>query len=406
MFHLCPYRELPADFREKYRSVWVDVPSHLFDPRTAQRLYNQTLDELRFAAEMGYDGICVNEHHQNAYGIMPSPNLMAAVLARETRDVAIIVMGDSIALYNPPIRVAEEFAMLDCISGGRLVAGFPTGTCMDTAFGYGVNPVMLREKYAEAEDLILRAWEEQDIFSFNGKYTQLRYVNIWPRPLQEPRPPVWVPGAGSIETWDRCLEKGHLYAYLSYSGFKRGKRVMDGFWKVANKAGVENPYHAGFLQLVCVAESEQELQDKWAAHAEYFYNKMLHTYEGFQDAPGYRSIETIKAGLLAQTISRFGRPSDTAKSFDDLREAGNVVAGTPSQVTEQLEYVIKELRVGHLMILNQFGSTPHELAKENIELTTQKVLPKLRHLWSEYEDHWWPQNAIVRETSPATAAAE
>ena len=133
---------------------------------------------------------------------------------------------------------------------------------------------------------------------------------------------------------------------------------------------------------------------------------MLHTYEGFQDAPGYRSIETIKAGLLAQTISRFGRPSDTAKSFDDLREAGNVVAGTPSQVTEQLEYVIKELRVGHLMILNQFGSTPHELAKENIELTTQKVLPKLRHLWSEYEDHWWPQNAIVRGTSPATAAAE
>lgn len=404
MFHLCPYRELPDDFHEKYRSVWVDVPAHLFDPETAHRIYNETLDELKFAAEMGYDGICVNEHHQNAYGIMPSPNLMASIMARETDDVAIIVMGNSIALYDPPIRVAEEFAMPDCISGGRLVAGFPTGTCMDTAYGYGVSPAILREKYAEAEDLILRAWEEEDIFSFNGKYTQLRYVNIWPRPLQKPRPPVWVPGAGSIETWDSCIEKGHLYAYLSYSGFKRGKKVMDGFWKVANKAGVDNPYDAGFLQLVCVAENEQQLQDKWAEHAEYFYNKMLHTYEGFSDAPGYRSLETIKAGLLAQTISRFGRPSSDSKTFDDLRNAGNIVAGTPSQVTEQLEQIIKDLRVGHLMILNQFGSAPHELAKENIKLTAEKVLPNLRHLWSEYEDRWWPQNAISRDKPAAPAA--
>jgi alkanesulfonate monooxygenase SsuD/methylene tetrahydromethanopterin reductase-like flavin-dependent oxidoreductase (luciferase family) len=399
MFHLCPYRDLPKDFREKYHSVWVDVPAHLFDAETAHSIYNQTLDELKFAAEVGYDGICVNEHHQNAYGMMPSPNLMAAAMSRETRDVAIIVMGNSIALYNPPIRVAEEFAMLDCISGGRLVAGFPVGTCADTAYGYGVSPASLRDKYAEAEELILKAWEEEEVFAFDGKYTQLRYVNIWPRPVQKPRPPVWVPGAGSIETWDTCISKGHLYAYLSYSGFKRGKKVMDGFWKVANQAGIDNPYHAGFLQLVCVAASEQELRDKWTEHAEYFYNKMLYVYEGFNDAPGYRSIDTLRAGLLAQTISRFGRPSTETKTFDELREAGNIVAGTPSQVTEQLEQVIRDLRVGHLMILNQFGSTPHELALENIELTAKKVLPNLRHLWSEYEDHWWPQNAIRREVT-------
>ena len=93
------------------------------------------------------------------------------------------------------------------------------------------------------------------------------------------------------------------------------------------------------------------------------------------------------------------------KTFDELREAGNIVAGTPSQVTEQLEQVIKGLRIGHLMILNQFGSAPHELALENIELTAKEVLPNLRHLWSEYEDHWWPQNAITREaTSPAVPA--
>ena len=120
MFHLMPYRELPEDFDERYRSVWVDVPSELFDPLAAHRMYNDTLDELEQAAASGFDGVCVNEHHQNAYGFMPSPNIMAAALARRTKDTAIIVLGNSIALYNPPIRVAEEFAMLDCISGGRV----------------------------------------------------------------------------------------------------------------------------------------------------------------------------------------------------------------------------------------------------------------------------------------------
>ena len=398
MFHLCPYRDLPEDFREKNRSVWVDVPSHLFDAEIASRTYNETLDELKYAAEMGYDGICVNEHHQNAYGLMPSPNLMGSVMARETKDVAIIIMGNSIALYDPPIRVAEEFAMLDCISGGRLVAGFPVGSAMDTAYGYGSNPALLRDKYAEAEELILKAWTEKEIFAFDGKYTQLRYVNIWPRPMQDPRPPVWVPGAGSIETWNTCIDKGHLYAYLSYSGYKRGKQVMDGFWKVANAAGVDNPYHAGFLQLVCIADNEQELHDKYAAHTEYFFNKMLHIYPGFSDAPGYRTIDTIKAGLLAQTSS-FGRAGAEYATWAQLLEQGNVIAGTPAQVTEQLESVVKDLHIGHLMLLNQIGSMPHEMAKENIRRTAQEVVPNLRHIWDdkpEYVDNWWPSGAITR----------
>jgi len=178
MFHLMPYRELPADFKERYHSVWVDIPSHLFDPARAHTMYNDTLDELEYAAHLGYDGVCVNEHHNNGYGMMPSPNLMAATLARRTENAAIVVMGNSLALYNPPIRVAEEFAMLDCISGGRLVAGFPVGSSMDTNFAYGENPATLRAKYYEAEGLVVKAWTTPEVFSFDGQFTQMRYVNI------------------------------------------------------------------------------------------------------------------------------------------------------------------------------------------------------------------------------------
>src|SRR5438552_710144 len=192
-FHLMPYQALPDDFSSKYRSVWVDVPSELFDPAKAHGYYNEYLDELEFADQAGFDGICVNEHHQNAYGLMPSPNLMAAALARRTSKAALVVMGNSLALYNPPIRVAEEFAMLDVISGGRLVAGFPVGTSMDTNFTYGQIPALTREKYAEAHELIMRAWHEDEPFAFNGRYTKLRYVNTWPKPLQQPHPPIHIP---------------------------------------------------------------------------------------------------------------------------------------------------------------------------------------------------------------------
>lgn len=391
MFHLMPYRELPEDFNERYRSVWVDIPSELFSAEKAHQFYNETLDELEYAASLGYDGVCVNEHHSNAYGFMPSPNIMAATLARRTRDTAIIVLGNSIALYNPAIRVAEEFAMLDCISGGRLVAGFPVGSSSDTNFAYGQNPATLREKYYEAEDLITKAWTTPEVFSYDGKYNQLRYVNIWPRPIQSPHPPVWVPGGGSIETWGWCVEKEYLYAYLSYSGFKRGKMVMDGFWKKNDELGADrNPYKAGFLQLVAVGDSEQEVADKFGPHGEYFYNKMLHVWPGFADAPGYRTLKTVEAGLLQQTTQFGQRPAKM--SWKDLLEQGNIVAGTPKQVSEQLEAVAKDLRIGHLMVLNQFGSIPHELAKANIHKTATEVLPNLRHIWEgEWEDKWWPK---------------
>ena len=139
-FHLMPYKGLPADFKKTQSSIWIDVDPALLSPEKVHEYYNEFLDELEYAAECGFDAICVNEHHGNAYGLMPSPNLMAATLARRTADAAICVMGASLALYNPPTRVAEEFAMLDCISGGRLIAGFPVGTPMDTCYVYGNNP--------------------------------------------------------------------------------------------------------------------------------------------------------------------------------------------------------------------------------------------------------------------------
>ena len=405
-FHLMPYRFLPPDFEEKYRSVWVDPPIHLFDPVKAHQLYNEYLDELEFADEVGFDGICVNEHHNNAYGIMPSPNLMAAMLARRTSNAALIVLGNSPALYNPPIRVAEEFAMLDCTSGGRLVAGLPVGTSMDTNFAYGQNPATLREKYYEAHDLIIKAWTEPEPFAFNGKHNQVRYVNIWPRPLQQPHPPVWVPGGGSVETWEWTARMDYVYCYLSYSGYKRGIQVMDGFWKEMDRLGYDdNPYRAGFLQLVCVSETDQKAEEEYAEHVDYFYKKCLHVYEGFADAPGYRTVRTIKTGATAQVGGAASRKRKGLK-WQDFVDEGYIIAGSPETVVKNLRSAVEGLRVGQLMVLLQIGSMPKSLTMKNTELFAREVLPHVKDMWSEYENRWWPTPLEQRELAGAASAGD
>jgi alkanesulfonate monooxygenase SsuD/methylene tetrahydromethanopterin reductase-like flavin-dependent oxidoreductase (luciferase family) len=413
-FHLMPYPGLPEDFREEHDSVWIDIDSRLQDPVTTHRAYNEYIDELEHAAVVGFDGICVNEHHQNAYGLMPSPNLIAATLARQTRDAAIVVLGNSLALYNPPTRVAEELAMVDCISGGRLVAGFPVGTPMDTCFAYGRNPSQLRERYYEAHDLIMEAWQNPDTFTFNGRFNQLRYVNVWPRPVQKPHPPVWIPGGGSIETWRWCAEKDYVYSYLSYFGYKLAEGTMKGFWNEMKQLGKEpNPYRAGFLQFVAVANSREEAIELYREPAEYFYQRCLHVDPRWAQPPGYttestlRSQVTSQVALAAKRSVRQGGASSAGISMEEIVERAYLVVGSPDEVAEQLRHVATELGVGHMMLLLQFGNMGRQLTLHNTELFAKQVLPQLRDLFDdEWEDRWWPAplpagDRVVPETALA-----
>ncbi len=418
-FHLMPYTELPDDFREKHPSVWVDIHSSLFDPRRAHHMYNDFMDELEFAAECGFDAVCVNEHHSNGYGLMPSPNLIASSLARRTSDSALCVLGSSLALHNPPTRVAEEFAMIDVISGGRLIAGFPVGSAMDTCFAYGQNPSSLRERYHEAHDLVLRAWTEQDTFAFNGRFNQQRYVNIWPRPVQKPHPPIWIPGGGSVETWQWCAEMDYVYCYLSYYGYKAGQATMSGFWDEMARLGKDrNPYRAGFLQFVGVAETREEAYRLYREPAEYFYGRCLHVDPRFAGPPGYATEETQRRGIqsqvaLAAQASRYELKFQMlAREMDAIVEKGYVVIGSPDEVAAQLRQVATDLNVGHLMLLLQFGNMSKGLAQYNTQLFAKEVMPQLGDVFAEWEDRWWPQpmpgaaRAPLSPFQPAAIAAE
>jgi alkanesulfonate monooxygenase SsuD/methylene tetrahydromethanopterin reductase-like flavin-dependent oxidoreductase (luciferase family) len=407
-FNLMPWPHLPADFRQKYRSVWVDIPSSLYDPVKGHVVYHTYLDQLEYAETLGFDGIGVNEHHANAYGLMPSPNIMAATLSRRTSRAALVDLGNSIALYNPPLRVAEEFAMLDVLSGGRLVCGFPVGTSMDTNYCYGTIPAETRDRYDEAHELIMRAWREDEPFAFNGRYTKLRYVNCWPKPIQKPRPPVFIPGGGSIETWDFCIDNTYSYSYLSFSGYLRGKALMDGYWKRVAERGVDDsPYRAGFAQIICVGETDAEAEQLYAEHILYFFNRCLHVYPGFADAPGYRTIKTLQAGALPQFTPK-GLQNFTELTWKRLVEDGFVIAGSPETVRERMVEMIRGLHVGNVFCLLQMGDMPDDKVRHSTKLFAERVMPQLRDLWPDFEDddRFWIHPLEHRRTpGPVSAGA-
>ena len=422
-FHLMPYPELPDDFPEEHRSVWVDIDPKLYDPEVGNRTYNEYLDELEFAAKCGFDAVGVNEHHSNGYGLMPSPNIIAAALSRNCPDTNLVVLGDSVALYNPPLRVAEEIAMLDGITGGRMIAGFPVGSPMDTIFAYGQNPSTLRERYHEGVDLIRQAWTRDEVFSFNGHYNKLRYVNVWPRPVQDPHPPIWIPGGGSVDTWDWCAKDDLLYCYLSYFGYKAGLKTMQGFWKRVQEQGKEvNPFQGGFAQFIAVADTEKEAWDLYREPAEYFFNTCLHVYAGYADPPGYKTPNTVRAGVegmveraareaTARAEANKAGPTGIASkyrlSFEEMVEKGYIILGDPTQVAEQVNELCTSMNVGHLMTFNHFGNMSKELVRYNTEMYATKVIPEVSSLFEdEFEDKWWPKPMAqpARRSVPETAS--
>jgi alkanesulfonate monooxygenase SsuD/methylene tetrahydromethanopterin reductase-like flavin-dependent oxidoreductase (luciferase family) len=407
MFHLMPYRELPADFEKRYNSAYIDPV--LFDVGNADKVgeyYNATLDEMLHAAKAGFHGLCTNQHHQNVYGFMANPSLMGAVLAKQTngQNTAIIQLGSTLPSTTPPTRIAEEYAMLDCISGGRLVAGFPTGLPSDATISNGVIPIEQRERYREALALVLKAWSAKEVFAWNGKHYQLGMVNLWPRPIQQPHPPIWIPGSGISSTAEYVINQDHCFCHLSYYGAKNAAYVTDRYWELcAQKGRDDNPYRLSFLQLIGVAETDEQAEELYAPHAEYFFHKLLYTPPHYQAIPGCLEYDAVVQGLKFNPRTSINLSELKAKDFF---ERGFVIVGSPKTVREQLLDGVKRLRMGHLLTLLHFGSMPTELTKKNIDLFGREVLPYLADQWDDkYEDRWWPERLRAKRAAAAMATS-
>jgi alkanesulfonate monooxygenase SsuD/methylene tetrahydromethanopterin reductase-like flavin-dependent oxidoreductase (luciferase family) len=170
----------------------------------------------------------------------------------------------------------------------------------------------------------------------------------------------------------------------------RGLKVMDKYWERVDQLGVDrNPYRGGFLQLVCVSDSDASAEREYAEHVDYFFNRCLHVANGFADAPGYRTEATIRAGVLAQ-VGKMAELMRFDLKWKDFVEQGYVIAGSPATVAERMESMVKRMNLGHLMVLCQIGSMPKDLTLKNTQLFAEHVLPRIKPLWEDkWKDDWW-----------------
>jgi alkanesulfonate monooxygenase SsuD/methylene tetrahydromethanopterin reductase-like flavin-dependent oxidoreductase (luciferase family) len=384
-FHLMPYTQLSPDYDGP---AWVTCPNELYDPQVGNELYNTYLDELLYAEEVGFDGVCVNEHHQNAYGNMPSPNLIASILARQTSRIRIAVVGNALPLYDPPTRVAEEFAMIDVISGGRLIAGMVVGGGPEY-YSFSVNPAQARERFQEAHDLITKAWTTPGPFEWVSKHYRIRYVNPWPRPIQQPHPEIWIPGAGSIETMEFVARNHYAYMGIPYFHLDVFKRYFSMFRDACESEGYEaDPLQAGWLVPIYVAETDEQARREYEEHLWYFVKRLL---PGITiQPPGYTSVRS-----LASILKSAGTFMLNVETWEEIVDGRYAIVGSPETVAEQLVDALSALGTGNLLGLFQLGSLPDHLTRKNMALFAEQVMPKLRAEFPEGKPVYRPQAAVA-----------
>jgi alkanesulfonate monooxygenase SsuD/methylene tetrahydromethanopterin reductase-like flavin-dependent oxidoreductase (luciferase family) len=373
-FHLMPYAHVDLDAIAKNGSAWVTFSNSHYDPEKGAELYHDYLDQMEFADQLGFDGVCLNEHHQTAYGMMPIPGVLAGALARSVKHAKIAILGRALPLVSNPVAVAEEFAMLDQMSGGRIITGFVRGIGTEY-FASGVNPTHSHGRYYEAHELILRAWTEVGPFRYRGRHYQFDYVNLWPRPLQQPHPPVWIPSQGSSETVEWCASAKRKYTYLqTFSPVKSAKKAFDLYRQVAEREGYESqPSQLGWAIPTYVAETDEIARRELKPHIEAFFNKFLHYPLEMRMPPGYSSIASTKS--LMESKFAFRMMEMTAENLIDL---GMVVAGSAATVRERLASYARELGVGNLIAMLQIATLPADLTEKNLRLFASDVMPYLR----------------------------
>jgi alkanesulfonate monooxygenase SsuD/methylene tetrahydromethanopterin reductase-like flavin-dependent oxidoreductase (luciferase family) len=373
MMHLMPYADLDLDYDKTYNSAWITLPNSYYDPKKGAKLYNRYLDELEYADQLGFDGVCVNEHHQNAYGLMPQPGVMAGALARRTKKVKIAILGRALPLLNNPVTVAEEFAMVDNITEGRFIAGFVRGIGAEY-HAWSSNPADSHDRFHEAHDLIVRAWTETGPFAFEGKHYHFEYVNLWPRPYQTPHPPIWIPSQGSSETIEWASHPDRRYTYLqTFTPVAMLAKYMQMYKDMANHQGYEaTEDQLGWSVPIYVGETDDIARREAKPHIENFLNKFLRMPKEMLLPPGYLSLKSMMGVMQAK--SAIGGQ----QTIDTVMDKGMFICGSPETVRQKLAEYHGQIGFGHLLALLQFGTLPAELTRKSMELYATEVMPYLR----------------------------
>jgi alkanesulfonate monooxygenase SsuD/methylene tetrahydromethanopterin reductase-like flavin-dependent oxidoreductase (luciferase family) len=381
VFDLLPYAEHLEHLKVGRELPWP-LPRKHFKPDVAVRTYEEHLTAWEAMDRIGFDGVGFNEHHTSPYGLMNSPNLMAASAAQRTQRIKLLIYGNLLPLHDP-LRLAEELAMLDCLSNGRIVSGFARGIPRE----HNVYKVPLRDsraRFEEAWEIIRRAWTEES-FSFTGQFWSYENVAIWPRPVQQPRPPVWVPVTGSKET----IEWAGRHDIPITPGLVPTRGLREDIIRYYAKCLAEHghrltPEHLIIQASAYVADSKAQAVREAGPYTLYF-NQTLFSHGNISDASLQRD-----AGYLTSGSFDYVRPENMhAVSGDRERFRGMTMAdverdaqqmawGTADEVIERIIDAANHAGASTVLVNMNRGAMPQEMFMEQIQRFGSKVLPALQ----------------------------
>jgi alkanesulfonate monooxygenase SsuD/methylene tetrahydromethanopterin reductase-like flavin-dependent oxidoreductase (luciferase family) len=378
--HLMYFTEQPmsaydADEGRRYGATALTFSNRNFDPMAGSRLYNQYLEDYVYAEECGADGIMLNEHHNAPFCMQAKTNIFASILAAVTKRVKIVLLGNPLPLAENPIRLAEELAMIDMISKGRLVSGFVRGGGQEQ-LAAGVNPAFNRERFEEAHDLIVKIWTQPGPFRWEGTHYQHRVVNPWAVPLQKPYPRVWIPGVLSKETilWSAR----HRYPYVALNTtIEATKNIWNIYSQQAREVGYEaGPENFGYLIRVHVQDNEEKAlqnarQFMWMQGE---FTGLAHPV--WANPSGYFS-PSGRRGFVEFAVGRAVNPRG-APTFEQQIADTQIIAGTPKTVIERLKTLIEHTRPGIMAFWGNDGKVSAEDSRTCIRLLCQEVMPAIR----------------------------
>ena len=372
-----PYGPVNDQHLEKYDSGRLGFPNTYFDPEKAHVLYNQYHEQYVLADEVGFDGIMTNEHHASYWCMKPSVNLDAAVIAKLTKNVKIAILGNVIAI-NDPIRMAEEIAMLDCYSGGRIISGFVRGGAVESLQG-GIDPTENRARFEEAHDLIIKCWTEPGPFRYEGKFFHHRVVNPWVLPMQKPRPDIWFPGTGSPESVVWAAKHRHPYMNLG-ALVDTTEWLKQVYIDTAREEGYQaGPEHFGYLLMCLVADTDE----KAVEIGREFMWTVGHKQRGpreHNDPPGYQSRAAVAVKARQPGAESGPGVLTVPRTYEELQAVNNIIVGNPETVTRKLTEIIERLSPGYLHIYGNEGAMEHKDVMRSIDLLGQEVIPALHEI--------------------------
>ncbi len=365
----------------------LSISNSLYDPNIGARLYNRYLDEKQYAEEVGFDGLMLNEHHSTPFCMQGVTNIEAAILARITQKAKIVILGNILPIWEDPLWLAEQLAMIDMISGGRLVSGFVRGGGRESV-SHNSPPHYNRERFEEAHDFILKTWTTPGPFRWEGNHYHYRYVNPWCRPLQQPHPQIWIPSTVSVETVKWTARHRYPLVLLA-TKLEPTRDAFQLYHDTAAEEGYESgTQHVSYLWKVHVDETEEKAEEVGRKYLSGVSNPFISGNEGMvnpaiMSLPGHTSRNSRR--LATTAFGPAGRFGANRRPYEEQAADYTIISGTPKTVLPKIRHVLEYLRPGSVFFWDGDGAMSHEDQMRSLRLMGEEVIPAVREMGKELE---------------------